>query len=131
MKNDKKIINHYLSISNKVLLKNKFIHSFAYLIEIFTIYLQIVEIYYYEFNPPNKDNKNYFSPFTSFIFELNKLPESVKSIIYFIVIVIVCINSIILKYIIKPNFYAKIMINLSELLFYRILSLLLFNCLFS
>ena len=131
MKNDKRIINHYLSISNKVLLKNKFIHSFAYLIEIITIFLQIVEIYYYEFNPPNKDNKNYFSPFTSFIFELNKLSESIKSIIYFIFIVIVCINSIILNFIIKPNFYVKIMINLSEIFFYRIFLLLLFNCLFS
>ena len=131
MKKEKQIINHYLSISNKVLIKNNIIISFFYLLELSTIYLQIIEIYYYQFNASNLDNINYFSPFIYLYIELNKISDFIKSSLYLIIIIIIVLNSIILNnFRLKINFFIQIMINLSELLFYRTLSLFFFNYLF-
>ena len=92
----KKIINHYLSISNKVLIKNKIIHKFFYLIEISTLFLQIIEIFYYKFNVINRNIIVYFSPFAYLCFQLNKISEPIKSLLYLIIIIII-INSFLLN----------------------------------
>ena len=128
MKNGKKIISHYLSISHKALINNKIIHSFFFIIEISMIFLQIIEINFNEFNASNKDNYTFFSPFTYLSFEINKLANTIKSPLYLIMIVIIIINYYILNFhILIVSTFIKIMINTSELFFYRILSLFIFN----
>ena len=132
MKNDKKIISHYLSISYEILIKHKFYHCLFFILEIATIFLQIIEIYYYEFNTSNLDNIKNFSPFIYLLFKINKLQETIKSIIYLIIIFIIIINYFVLNiYRFAINTFIKIIVNLSELFFYRLLSLFFFNYLFT
>ena len=132
MKGKKEIINnHYLSMSYKVLINNEIIHSFLFLIEQSFIFLQILEIYYNDFNIFNNDNTIYICPFTYLLIKLNKLPLALKNILYTIIIIIIMINSFIFNfYRIRINLFSKIMINISEILFYRILTLFFFYYLF-
>ena len=130
---DKKIIinNHYLSISYKVLLNNEIIHSFFFLIEIFLIFLQIIEIYCNNFSNINNDKEGLICPFAYLIIEIDNLPLIIKNIIYPIIIIFIIINSVRFNTIrVRINIYSKIMINVLEILFYRILSLFFFDYLF-
>ena len=131
MKYEKKISAHYLSISYKTLINNKIIHSFFFAVEIFILFSQILEIYVYDFNLSHiKENIN-LNFYTILLNKLKKLPYHIVGIIYFVVIIIILINSYILNnHRLKVNIIVKIMINLSEIFFYRILALFLFNYLF-
>ena len=130
--NDRKIINtHYLSLCYKSLIGKEIIHFLLFLIEITLIFLQIIEIYYNDYIPFNANNNYIFSPLTNLALEIDKLPKILKIILYPIIIIIIIINSYILNsYKLKINVLIKIMVNISEILFYRIISLAIFNYLF-
>ena len=126
-----KIRTHYLSISYQSIINGTIIHFFIFLIDISFVFLQILEIYYNDYNSFNIINKNYFNPLTYLELEINKLSDLIKTIIYPIIIIIIVINSYIFNnYRLKINKLIKIMINISEIFFYRLLSLIIFNYLF-
>ena len=123
--------SHYLSISYKNIINNKIIHYILFLIEVYIIFLQIIEI---DKNKPyNLNNyKSSFSILLKLIIIMNKIPILIKFIIYIIIIIFLIINYIILNlYKFKGNIYITLIININEILFYRILSLFMFNYLFS
>lgn len=94
------------------------------------IFLQLLEIYIDDFKILDV-NKNHFNPLTYLIIQVNKLSPIINFLIYTIIIVVIIINFYIFNYLIlNINLASKVMINLSELLFYRLLSLALFNYLF-
>jgi len=129
MKDKKIITTNYLTLTYKILITNKIIHSFLFLLEMLSMSLQIVEIYYNNYNE-NIQNNSYFSPYTFLLIHSNILPNSIKAIIFIALIAIIIITYFIFNFIqFDLNLISKIMINLSELLFYRALSLFLFNLL--
>ena len=128
MKNEKIIRNHYLSISYKILISKIIIHFFLFLLEIFLILIQVIEIIYNIHKLNKKDSKIFFMPISSFLTIIRKIPIIISTIIYDILILIILLNYFILNnYRVKKNIFNIIMINLSELFFYRILSLFIFN----
>ena len=131
MKYEKKISAHYLSMSYKTLINNKIIHSFFFALEIFILFSQILEIYIYDFNLSNiKENIN-LNFYAILLNKLKKLSYHIVGIVYIVIIIIILINSYILNnHRLKENIIIKIMINFSEIFFYRILVLFLFNYLF-
>ena len=131
MKNEKKIHSHYLSISYKVLANNKIIHQLLFIIEISLILIQIVEIYYHDFEVYKIKDIKSFNPFIIIIREISKLPDYFIFIIYLGIICFVIINSYLLNnFRFKINCFIKLTVNVLELFLYRVLSLLLFNFLF-
>ena len=129
MKDDKIIKTHYLSISQKYLVNKIVIHFFLFLIEIILIFLQMIEIDYNNHKIPGK--KFLETPISSLLSKINNFPNVIKTLVYDIIIIFILVNYFIFSYYrIENNIYVKIMINLLELLFYRILSLLIFNYLF-
>jgi len=129
MKNDKIIKTHYLSISQKFLVNKTVIHFFLFIIEIALIFLQMIEI---DYNTHKIIGKKYMNtPLSVLLGKINNFPTVIKTLIYDIIIIFILVNYFIfVNYRIENNIYAKIMINLLELLFYRTLSLLIFNYLF-
>ena len=126
---DELIVTHYLSLSYKALVNNIIIHSFLFFIEICLLFFQTIEIFN---NNYNINNNIYFSPFTYFSIYSNELSNPLRSIIYNLVIIFIIINSYIFNnYILKINFFVILIVNIFELIFYRILSLFLFNYLFA
>ena len=130
--NNKKILNtHYLSISYKMLINNKIIHYFLFTVEMYIIILHLLEVYYNDCKPYISVEIKTFNPFTLLTREINKLPNIIQFIIYLIVIIILIINYYILNiFRIKENIFMKIMVNVSELLYYRLLTLFIFDYLF-
>ena len=131
--NSCKIINtHYLSISYRALITNKIVHYILFILEIYLILMQVLEIYFNDFKSFKKGDISYFTTFTQLILLINKIPIEIKFIIYIVVIIFLIINGYILNnFNIKESKYITIIINLTELLFYRLLSLFIFNYLFS
>ena len=125
---DKKIIKtNYLTLTYKILITSKIIHSFLFLLEMSTITLQMAEIYYNNYNENNKNNI-YFSPYSLLLMKINTLANPIKTIICFALIAIIIISFFIFNFTrLNLNLISKIMINLIELLFNRALSLFLFN----
>ena len=125
---DKKIIKaNYLTLTYKILITNKIIHSFLFLLEMSTITLQIVEIYYNNYNA-NKNNNIYFSPYSLLLMRINTLSNPIRTIICIVLIAIIIFSFFIFNFTeMNLNLFSKIMINLIELLFNRALSLFLFN----
>ena len=120
---------HYLAISYKALSNKIIIHFFF--IDISFIFLQIIEVHYNNFISFNDNNNIYLSPLTYLQIIINKLPKVLKTLLYpIIMIIIIIISYLFNNYRFKINIITKIFINLTELLFYRILSLVLFNYLF-
>ena len=129
MKDDKIIKTHYLSISQKYLVNKIVIHFFLFLIEIILIFLQMIEVDYNNHKIPGK--KFLGTPISNLLAKINNFPNVIKTLVYDIIIIFILVNYFIFSYYrIENNIYVKIMINLLELLFYRILSLLIFNYLF-
>ena len=86
---DKKIIKaNYLTLTYKILITNKIIHSFLFLLEMSTITLQIVEIYYNNYNA-NKNNNIYFSPYSLLLMRINTLSNPIRTIICIVLIAII------------------------------------------
>ena len=131
MKHEKIVITHYLKLSYKVIITNRIVHYALFLLEVCLILIQILEIYCNNFHFYNTNDIIYFNPLTKLLLN-NKLSDSINFIIYVLIILFIIINSYILNIsIIKPNKFIGIIINLIELLFYRVLSLFIFNYLFT
>ena len=132
MKDNTKINSHYLSICYKALINKNIIHFILILIEISLLFLQMFEVYYNNYNSLNITNELIFSPLTFLQIEIDKLSDVIKVIIYPIIILIIIINSYIFNnYRLKINIITIVMINISEIFFYRLFSLPIFNYLFS
>lgn len=127
----KKINSHYLSITYKSLINNKIIHHILFIIEIFLLTIQIIEIYYNDYNTFIKADIKILSPLTLIIININKLPIKFNFIIYFVIISIIVISYFLLNiFRFKINCFIIIIVNITEVIFYRLLSLLIFNYLF-
>ena len=131
MKYEKKIPSHYLSLSYKALINNKIIHSFLFILEIFLVFFQFLEIYYYDFDLSKIKDNSYLNIYTFLLNKIKNLSDHIVGMIYTIVIVIIIINSYILNYYrLNAKTMIKITINISELFFYRLFSSFFFNYLF-
>ena len=132
MEKDNFKIPHYLSLSYKTLINNNVIHYILFLFEIYLILMQIMEIFWNDFNISIiNDDINTYSPLTMLLISINKLSYIIKFVIYFVIMIILNSFPLILAfYRFKVNIFTKIIINLSELFFCRILPLFLFNYLF-
>ena len=132
MKDDDKIIkSHYLSLSYDILINKKIIHLVLFLIEIFMILTQITEIHYKNYTLNHKEFKNSFKPITTVLLLISNLPILINTFLYAVILLTIIMYFYILNnYKLKKTKIVIIMINLSELLFYRLFSLFLFNYLF-
>lgn len=121
-------MSHYLSISYKNLITNKIVHYILFFIECYPIFLQILEIHCNNYSSFINNNIISFSPLTKLLIVINNLP-SYKIIFSYALIIIIATICIYIPSIIKLrlNIFTKILINITDLLFCRILSLLIFN----
>ena len=131
MKDDDKIIkSHYLSISYNILINNKIIHLLLFLIEIYMILSHISEIHYKHYTLNHKKFNN-FKQITNFLLIIHNLPKLINILVYAVILLIILINYYILNnYKLQKAKIVVIMINISELFFYRLLSLFIFNYFF-
>ena len=129
MKSKKLINTHYLSVNYKMLINRTIIHYILFILEIYIIILHLMEISNNNFKSyMSVDDIKIFNPFTFLTRIINKLPNILKFIIYLLIMIILIINYIILNiFRIKESIFMKIMVNVSELLFYRLLTLFIFD----
>jgi len=121
-------MSHYLSISYKTLITNKNFHYILFILECYLIMLQILEINCNNFSSFIKNNIISFSPLTKLLLVINSIPYSKTIIAYALIIIIATICIYIPNLIrLKINIFSKILINISDILFCRILSLFIFN----
>ena len=126
MKNGKLNNSHYLSISCKALVKNRIIHYVLFCAELYYLFFFILDIYSKDFTINQETKLN--SHFLFLIIMLKKLPMAIRFIIYFVIMLFLIVNYILLNFRrIKINIIVKVSVNASELIFYRLFSLLLFN----
>ena len=132
MEKEKFQIPHYLSLSYKVLINKNFVHYILFLFEIYLILMRIMEIFWNDFKLTIiNDNINKYNPLTNLLCLINNLQSIIKFIIYLVVIIILNLNILLLNFFrFKVNIFTKVIINLSELFFFRVLCLFLFNYLF-
>ena len=132
MEKKKSKISHYLCLSYKTLINKNAIHYILFLFEIYLVLMRIMEIFWNDFNLSIiNENANTYNPLTYLLISINKLPFQIKFLIYFVVIIILNMNLLLTNfYRFKVNIFTKVIINLSELLFSRVLTLFLFNYLF-
>ena len=132
MKNNKILYTHYLSFSYNSLIKHKVIHYILFLIEIVSIFLQIFEIYYNDYKSLISENIKIFSYITPLIQSIKKLNIAIQFLLYIIIIILIIIFSILFNYLnLSRNIVWDIIINLNEIIFYRLGSLIIFHYLFS
>jgi len=124
-------MSHYLSISYKSLITNKNFHNVLFILECYLIMLQILEIHCNNFRSFIRNNIISFSPLTKLLLVINSIPNN-KTIIAYAVIIIIATICIYIPNLIRLrlNIFTKILINITDLLFCRILSLFIFNFLF-
>ena len=121
-------MSNYLSISYKALITNKALHYILFFIECYLIILQILEIYCNNFSSFIKNDIISFSPITKLLIKFNNLEIYSKIFTYIIIILIATTFIYIPTFIrLRLNILTKIIINISDLLFCRILSLFIFN----
>ena len=131
MENKKALRTHYLSISYKVLINNRIIHFILFLLEMYIIIIHIMEIYCFGFKSNKSEDIKTISILAALLREINKASNYIKCIIYIIIIIGLTINNYILNlYRVKNKCFTKIMVNASELLFNRLLSIYIFDFLF-
>ena len=128
----KSIKSYYLSLSCKLLINNELIHSILFFLEMITILFELMEFYVNNYDFINNENPIIFNPMTSLlIFSFNLLPDIIKFIIYIIIISIPIVTYFVVNYLrLKINTLMKVMVNLTELFFYRLLSFSIFDFLF-
>jgi hypothetical protein len=123
---------HYLSFSYSSLITHKIIHYILFLIEVTSIFLQVLEIYNNEFKSLKSENTKIFSYITPLIQSINKINIAISFLIYIIIILLITIFSILFNNLnLSKNIVWDIIINLNELIFYRLGSLIIFHYLFS
>jgi uncharacterized membrane protein len=132
MKNDDKIIkSHYLSLSYNILINKSIVHLLLFLIEIIMIISQISEIRYKYYTLNHKNFNNYFKQMSKFYLIIGNIPILINILICAVILLIILMIYYILNnYKLKKTKIVVVMINLSELLFYRLLSLHIFNYFF-
>ena len=122
--------SHYLSISNKSLIKNRIIHYINFCVELYFIFIAILDIYSKDFKVYQTANKK-FTHLFFYILIFNQLSMEIRFIIYFVIMIIAIFTNLILNFKrIKVNIIVKIFLNSTELIFYRLLSLFIFNYLY-
>ena len=123
---------HYLSITYQVIITNRIIHYIFFFLEMYLLLLQFLEIYCNNFKSYITEDVISFTPLTKIMLIINKLPIIIKNLIYIIIMAFsIIINYILNFFRIKINKFIGIIINVNELLLNRILSLFMFNYLFS
>ena len=126
--------NHYLSNSYRHLIKSKTIHFFVILIEILLNTTQELNIFCTDFLYDNEVKKINIFNFTMIInIFINKIPKIFR---FFIMILFVIIFDLLYLFLQKNNYiiknkYISIIVNILELLYFRIFMLIFFNLLFS
>ena len=126
MKNGKLNNSHYLSISCKALVKNRIIHYILFFAELYYLFFFILDIYSKDFKI-NQETK-IKSPLLFLVILLNKLAIEIRFIIYLFIMLFIIVTYFILNFIrVKMNIIVKVCVNANELIFYRLLSLLIFN----
>ena len=129
MKNGKLINSHYLSISYKALVKSRIVHYILFCAELYYLFFIILDIYSKDFkiNQTTKIN----CPFLLLVIMFNQLSIEIRFIIYFVLILFIIAIYYVLNFIrVKINIIVKVLVNSTELIFYRLLSFLMFNYLF-
>ena len=126
--------NNYLSNCYRHLTKSKVIHFLFLLIEILINLFQELDTFLRDFKPGNEEQKPNKISFISSITEIfKKIPELLK---LSIMILFVMIFDLIYLFLQRKNFlknyiYISIIINILELLYFRIFVLIFFNLIFS
>jgi len=124
-------MSHYLSISYKSLITNKVFHYIIFILESYIIMLQILEIHCNNFLSYIRNDIMSFSPITKLLIVINTFPNYKTIIVYAAIIIIVTICIYIPNiFKLRSNIFTKILINITDLVFCRLLSLFIFNYLF-
>ena len=133
MKNENKLLKtHYLNFSYECLISHKVIQYILFLIEVGSIFLQILEIYYNEYKSLKSDNIKIFSYITPLIRSIKKINIVIQFLIYVIIIILITMVCVILNFLnLSKNIFWTIIVNINEIIFYRIGSLIIFHYLFS
>ena len=134
LKKYKKIsLSHYLSNSYRNLIRTKAIHFILIIFEILLNVLQELDIFIKDFNKGNSLNNNKFNFISEITFQYNKLKNPIKIIIlFFFALIFDCLYLILkTKNFIKKTIYITIIINILDLIYFRVLALIFFNLLFS
>ena len=128
---DKIIKSHYLSLSYNILINKKIIHLLLFLIELIMIITHLFAIHYKYFALNHKKFNIKLKQVSNILLIFGNLPFLINILIYAVILLIIIMNYYILNnYKLKKTKIVVIMINLSELLFYRLLSLFIFNYFF-
>ena len=126
MKNGKLNNSHYLSISCKAIVKNRIIHYILFFGELYYLFFFILDLYSKDFKI-NQESK-ITSPFLFLIIMLNQLAMEIRFIIFFVIMLFIIVSYFILNFRrVKINIIVKVFVNANELIFHRLLSLLMFN----
>ena len=136
IKNNNKIItsNNYLSNCYRHLTRSKVVHFLFLLIEMFVNIIQELDILYNDFIPINDaEKKSKLGFILNIIIKINKINEIAKLIIMIIVAIIFDLLYIFFK---RKNFlirhtFISIILNILELIYFRLFILIFFNLLFS
>ena len=132
MNSQKAQYSHYLTLSYNFLFTNDVLHYILFLFDICLLLLQILEIYYNNFEQltSGKDIK-YFSFISYSMHKINNLKTIIAFLIYVIIIIIKTIFSFILNnFNITLNKFWAVIINFTELIFNRLDILFMFHYLF-
>ena len=122
---------HYLSLSYNFLISNKEFHYLFFLIEIVFITLQILQIYYNKYESAKSENIKIYFFITQLIRVIKNLKISIQFSIYFIIIILITFFRLLIKFVyLSQNKFFGFIINLNEIFFYRIGSIIIFNFLF-
>ena len=123
---------HYLSLSYNFLIKGKGFHYLFFLTEIVFISLQILQIYYNKYESAKSENIKMYFFITQLIIVIKKLKTAIQFLIYIIIIILITFFGLLIKFIyLSQNKFFGLIINLNEIFFYRIGSIIIFNFLFS
>jgi len=126
MKNGKLINSHYLSISCQALVKRRIVHYILFCAELYYLFFIILDLYSKDFkiNQTTKIN----NPFLFLVIIISQLPMEIRFIIYFIFMLFIFVIYFVLNFKrVKINIIIKVLVNATELILYRLLSMLMFN----
>ena len=132
MINGNNLNSHYLSMSYHFLNIHKGFYYLFFLTEIVFIFLQILQIYCNKYESAKSENIKIYFFIILLIKSIKKLNISIQFLIYVIIIILITVFGLLLKFMyLSKNKFFGIIINLNEIFFYRICSLIIFDYLFS
>ena len=134
-KNNSKLLNsNYLLNSYNNIIKHKIIHFIIIVIDVLLIILEELNVFINNFNIGNtEENSNKLSLIPLITIKFVKLSKSVRIIILLFIIIIFDSIYIFVKHnnFLKYNIYISIFVNILDLLYFRLFSLVFLNLLFS